>query len=471
MKNNNAELDKIIEELDSFSVNPAEIEYADKVINTYIYNNLDEAALTEFSGLSGRIIQLETDIHSLKRNVVAMMKVGNHYINALQELGAFTAKSISQNVDYVVLSKNPEVMINESSLAKFVWEKGPQEGDYYTWLRTFKSTKDKYENEIQEYFIKKYKEELESIKDASEKRVSKKSNQLVPVGVIWEDQLYEYFKDKQVLFKSPLKWKMKVGSIRGGDFDRMIPFIEDGKSVEMLIKLKKGTQDEIDEAIDYLNSCKNNVKSIASVEKEPEVNGDIVTMTLRSLNGNLEDGLKNFAEEDLTKRSARAIKMFKSCVEAIENAMDMSGDYVQPTIMGAIFKGKIVPESDGRKDISGFLSEIKKWMDEHGAKYDFEYSSGSITNTIEQYYNDALFNNNIDADGLAGVCIPVGLAIAYINYVAPYANIEFEFGHDKWEYRGDYTSAMRLGFIMYRSAEDYSIKVDITENEYEETKM
>ena len=132
-------LNSILEELDGFSVDPAELVYMDKVICADVYRNLDESALTAFSDLSGRIIHLNTDIHSLKRDVNEMVKVGNHYINAIQELGAFIAKSISGNVDYVVLSKDPEVMVSESPLVNYIWQTGSQEGSYIEWINQFKS--------------------------------------------------------------------------------------------------------------------------------------------------------------------------------------------------------------------------------------------------------------------------------------------------------------------------------------------
>ena len=45
-------LNSILEELDGFSVDPAELVYMDKVIYADVYRNLDESALTAFSDLS-----------------------------------------------------------------------------------------------------------------------------------------------------------------------------------------------------------------------------------------------------------------------------------------------------------------------------------------------------------------------------------------------------------------------------------
>ena len=46
-----------------------------------------------------------------------------------------------------------------------------------------------------------------------------------------------------------------------------------------------------------------------------------------------------------------------------------------------------------------------------------------------------------------------GLAVAYLNYATPLADIEIMFVHDKWEYRGDYNSDHRIGFVMNQSSD------------------
>ena len=461
-------LNTILEELDGFSADPASLDYMDKVVYAPIYKSLDESALTAFSDLSGRVIHLNTDIHSLKRDVNEMVKVGNHYINAIQELGAYTAKSISGNVDYVVLSKDPEVMVSESPLVNYIWQTGPQEGSYIEWINEFKTNKDKYKEEIQDYYIKKYGEELESIKDASERRTTKKKNPLPPIRVIWEDQLYEFLLNQNTFNKDLLKWKMKLELIRGGDFDRMIPFIEDGKAVELSIKMKKGTQEEIDKALEYMDSCKSDLESIALVEKEPEVVGDNVIMRIRSRNQNKESHINSFVNESDAEKLNRATKVFAECVERVETYMDRTVDYNQPAIFNAVFKGKRIVGPEMYNKVTSFLESIKTWMVDHDMNYDISSSPDEIVEVIKKYYDEAVSkeSGSVDLDGMSGVRAPIGIAVAYLNYASPFSEIEFEYAHDKWELRGDYSSEKLVCVSMNRY--DEMGKVEFSANEERE---
>ena len=58
------------------------------------------------------------------------------------------------------------------------------------------------------------------------------------------------------------------------------------------------------------------------------------------------------------------------------------------------------------------------------------------------YFDQAVSSNRgwADIDGLVGVRIPIGIIVAYLNYASPFSDIQFEFAHDKWEYRGDYST-------------------------------
>ena len=446
------ELESILDELDSYSVNPSEQDYMDKVIFADIYRSLDHVALTKFSNLSGRVVHLDTDINSLNRDVVKMGKVGNHYINAIQDLGAFIAKSISQNVDYVVMSKDPEVMVEESLLANYVWRLGPQAGDYCKWINTFSSNKNDYRKEIQDYYTKIYAEKLELIREASKRRIAKKKNPLPPIHVIWEDQFYDFLLNRHAFDKSLLKWKMKLELIRGGDFDRMIPFIEDGKSVELSIKLKKGAQEEIDKAIEYMNSCRAELGSIATLEKEPKVVGQNVIMVIRSRKQDDESLTNKFVNESDNEKLKRAVEMFAEYVEKVEERMDQTNDYNQPTIANAVFKGKRVVGSEKYNKIKEFLDSIKDLMAVHDMNYDIDSTPDEIVEAISKYFYDIVSRDNqgVDLDGLSGVRVPIGIAVAYMNYVSPISEIEFEFAHDKWELRGDYSSGKVVCLSMNR---------------------
>ena len=424
------QLKMLVDELDNYSADPFTLEFKDKTIDASLYDHPENIDL--YSKASGRDIHVNDD-----------EKVCGYYYNAIQELGAFLAKSVSRNVDYVVLNKNPEGTVRRISLEFYVWHiYESQGGNYFDWIKQFRANKEEYNVERYQFYVEEYTKLLEAIKKASEGRTKKKKNPQPPVYVIWEDQIYKYLVEKDAFDKELLKCNLMIDKVNGGSFERMKPFIKDGKSVEFLIRLKKGTQEELDNALEWLTGLKNNLDDVAVTERGPKAEDNNAILRVRSNKSDMENLLNDFIAESDSEKLDRAVKMFAASVEMVERSLDLTNDYNNPTVKYGSFRGKRVVGPEKYNKVTEFLDAIKAWMGSHDMNYDYDSKPGEITDCIKMYFDQAVSSDRgwADIDGLVGVRIPIGIIVAYLNYASPFSDIQFEFAHDKWEYRGDYST-------------------------------
>lgn len=275
------QLAMLINELDGFSVDPSTENFEDKMIFANIYSY--PANVGVFSEASGRNMFVKD------HNALQLM---GYYYNAIQETGAFVSdkRVVTRETDYIILSKHPEE-IADDHVGFGVWEKvkSQYEGritNYYDWEKTFLANKDNYTEEIYEHYVDCYKEILDAIKKASDGRTKKKKDPQPAVKVLWEDQMYKYLMDTGAFDREVVKCKLTLKQTAGRDFQiaymRIEPFIQDGKSVEFSVNMKKGTEEEMNSAIEALTAFRKNLSDVAIVESEPKVVGKNVTMLVRS---------------------------------------------------------------------------------------------------------------------------------------------------------------------------------------------
>ena len=445
------QLESIIKEIDHYSADPSSLDYEGKTIFAFLYSYA-----SDYYKKLDREVGIEKETNN----------ISYYYENAIQELGAILWKSISQNTDYVVINKNPEGTVGDSTLHLAIWEKYKSSyADYCDFNTNFKI--EDYLSDVYEVYVQEYSELLETIKKASDRRSKKKKNPLPPVYIIWEDQMYDYLLGQDAFNKDLIKCIKR--SDQSGITDciaRAEPFVENGKDAEFSIVLKKGTKEEGNEAIRLLQFAASNFEKIAKYDSEPVIDGNTVKLLMRSAKADKENYMNEFINEDPNNKLERAVKMFTTAVEAIEKEMDSTGDYSDPTAVVLNFEGKCIVEPEKSNNVSEFLGSIKTWMNTHDLNYDHYFTPEQITDSILKYFNEAISCTrdwiNADIDGVIGVRIVIGLAVAYLNYATPFADIEIMFVHDKWEYRGDYDSDHRIGFVINQST-DGSFFFGITE--------
>ena len=172
-----------------------------------------------------------------------------------------------------------------------------------------------------------------------------------------------------------------------------------------------------------------------------------------------------FKTEDRKTKCDRAMKVFKSCVSKVEQYMDKTNDYNSPSASSdSVIRGKFVYSAASSNCASDFFDEAVEWLKEGNNKgYDFAIEPQNLRQWYEQSFNKCIQRNSYWFEGEVGVRYPVGLAVAYMIYVDPKADITIEFVRDKWELRGDYSSSKRVCLELG----DYGNDIKVHYNYYE----
>lgn len=173
-----------------------------------------------------------------------------------------------------------------------------------------------------------------------------------------------------------------------------------------------------------------------------------------------KDLLKEFCSETADSKLKRALEMFARCVETVERGMDRSRkyDYDEPCILNATLNGKTEANPARLKEADAFFDAIEGWMKTHKMGYDFNNTPEKIKQWASHRYYERVNSGGTDLWGLSGVRCPIAIAVAFINYAAPVADIELEWAHDRWEWSGDYSSGHLLGLKLTK----YNTKEELT---------
>ena len=429
-------LNDILNNLDAYSADPSTLDFEDKTVDAMIYHYPSNTGV--FSKESGRIISVDEENKE---------EIGYSYFNAIQNLGAFITKTISRYTDYVIISKNPEETVSSNTLEMCIWEDcKSQDGEFFDWANQFRARLADYEIEIQECYVKEYSRLIKSIKKASDLRTGKKKDPQPPVRVIWEHQMYDYLIDKSAFDRDTIQLKLKLDKADGTSYMRIEPALKEGKSIDFSIYTKEGTAEETDKAIQLMEYYKTNLRDISIVEKEPEIKGNIVTMRCRSNKADVEIETEDFLKESSDVKLQRSVDMFFKIVKDIEKKMDKSKDYGTPIAKFADIKAVCKVGLEQQEQVKDFLNAIMGCMDKKDIGYDSDWSVKEITDCILQYYNEVAQKGVCYLDDCVGVRLPIGVAVAVVNYLDPFAKVSVDFAHDKWEARGDYNSGKLVAF-------------------------
>ena len=181
-----------------------------------------------------------------------------------------------------------------------------------------------------------------------------------------------------------------------------------------------------------------------------------------------KEAIDKFRNEDESVKLKRAVDMFVRCVQSVEQKMDKTNDYNRPIVtMYSTLKGKCVARANELNKVNSFLDAIKEWMHNNDMNYDYDSTPEEIISVISKEFFGAAGSGRCWIDGFVGVRIPVGIAVAFINYAAPFADIQIDFAHDKWEARGEYSMGKRVGLVITQ----YNKKEKVKYNYYEKRDM
>lgn len=187
--------------------------------------------------------------------------------------------------------------------------------------------------------------------------------------------------------------------------------------------------------------------------------------TIRKKSENLKKtGEELFFKEEREAKLNRAMKLFISCVDRVEQYMDETGDYNSPCVSSdSSIQGSAESATVDSRYVSDFFDAAVKWMKENSMKYDYDLDLNNIRRWYSDTFKEIIRRGRFWFEGESGVRYPVGLAVAYIVYATPSARIKLEFVRDKWELRGDYSSSKRVCLRL----SDYGNDVKVDYNYYD----
>lgn len=194
---------------------------------------------------------------------------------------------------------------------------------------------------------------------------------------------------------------------------------------------------------------------------------DYLKSQLDQLDWGKQSIMDEFLHESDEEKMKRALDMFVRCVETVEREMDRSHKYNDPCIKDATLGGKTKANPMQLKKADAFFDAIEDWMKAHKMGYDLRTTPEEIKQWASHYYYERVNSGTTDLWGLVGVRCPIAIAVAFINYAAPVADIRFEWAHSKWEWRGDYNSGDLVGLKLTQ----FNTKEELTHSYYEERGM
>ena len=138
------------------------------------------------------------------------------------------------------------------------------------------------------------------------------------------------------------------------------------------------------------------------------------------------------SEDDL--RITKAIVIYDEILKKMDKLMD--GYYNYPTVMACYGIGSISKDNSLAERFFGNLFQRYKNLDPGTSFYnDYMYEP-------KQLYKLWRSNHTV-CEGQIGLCFTIGLAVAYYMFESSDIEAEIVYCRDKWEYRGDYSSATR----------------------------
>lgn len=164
------------------------------------------------------------------------------------------------------------------------------------------------------------------------------------------------------------------------------------------------------------------------------------------------DYINLIQKETPSARMKRAVKVFENATKAINELLEISGDFSVPVANRAEVKsiGNIEFE-EVKHEAEEFIGKIE-FTDSRLAE--IGYNSKDL---FSEYLNRICEGTNSqkeqDLNGF-GYELAVALSVAYFVFVNPSIIIEFTIVRDKWELRGDYRSSSSVVWRLSRAEPD-----------------
>jgi len=151
---------------------------------------------------------------------------------------------------------------------------------------------------------------------------------------------------------------------------------------------------------------------------------------------------------DRALKISKAIVIYDEYIKKMDKLMD--GYYNDPTVTRCYGIGSISSNNILAKTFFEMLYGRYKSLDAD-ADYYYDY-------TYKPYELYQLWmNNNTVYEGQVGLCYTIGLAVAYYMFESSDIEAEIMYCRDKWEYRGDYSSATRAVLHIEPETENWKV--------------
>lgn len=161
-----------------------------------------------------------------------------------------------------------------------------------------------------------------------------------------------------------------------------------------------------------------------------------------------ENELRMFASESREEKVHRAIELFDSCVNRVEDLMDKTHTYIEPVAGGDVYC--TMHERGDWEGARLFLQELKQHIHKTDMKYDFKGDAEDICRFIQGDLNEMKLQIGKERwftfDGHLFVRVAIGLAVVCRIFFSPESSANIVFYRDKWEYRGDYRKSKAVAF-------------------------
>lgn len=162
---------------------------------------------------------------------------------------------------------------------------------------------------------------------------------------------------------------------------------------------------------------------------------------------------ERFLHDDAARKLDKAMALFTSCVERVEQIIREDGEYGDRPVVSdraPVLEGKIVPADTDFRMAAEFFEKAFAWMQETGmGEYESEITPEHVKAWLDEHYKELADGKRYWFGGDMGIRYPVALAVAYQIYADPDAEIEIEFAKSKWDYRGDYEYSAQVCLMMY----------------------
>ena len=184
-------------------------------------------------------------------------------------------------------------------------------------------------------------------------------------------------------------------------------------------------------------------KRIGSIDRYALFRG----LTAVELSGSPVESDESDIDREGDLKIAKAIALYDDCIKKLDRLM--GNYYNRPTVEECSGIGYISKDNELAKAFFERLYNRYSGPEIKHKYYDYMYDPQELF--------EAWKGNGTIQEGQVGLCYTIGMAIAYYMFESSDIDAEIVYCRDKWEYRGDYSSATRVTLHITPNIEEWRI--------------